>query len=155
MQVHERDAREQHGVANTSRNDSTDTAMEMSLKNASVKQITFSYSVNLKALNVNILGVTLLSIFIHLVAEKKKCFLCVQFLSLSCICHIFHLLFGGLKFHNVVKWGLIIVFLYSKLCIIFPHSCLGFLWQRIQNYQSFNEATFNQNLFLFLFLQGE
>ncbi|KAF2570529.1 hypothetical protein F2Q70_00006543 [Brassica cretica] len=42
-QVHERDAREHHGVANASREDSTDTAMEISFKNASVKQhITFS-----------------------------------------------------------------------------------------------------------------
>ena len=46
-QVHERDAREQHGVANASREDSSDTAMEMSLKNASVKHIN---SVNQKRL---------------------------------------------------------------------------------------------------------
>ena len=74
MQVHERDAREQHGVANTSRNDSTDTAMEMSLKNASVKQITFSNSVNLKALNVNILGVTSLSHHHSWLLRKKNVF---------------------------------------------------------------------------------
>ncbi|CAH2073842.1 unnamed protein product [Thlaspi arvense] len=51
FKVHERDAREQHGLENDSRKDPSDTAMEMSLKHASVKQMTFSNSVGFEAHN--------------------------------------------------------------------------------------------------------
>lgn len=52
----------------------------------------------------------------------------------------------GLKCINVLNGGgLIIVFLYSKLCIIFPHSCLGFLWQR----KGYKTSGGNRNLVLY------
>lgn len=103
-----------------------------------------------------------ITLHLHSWLLGKSVFSCAVFFSFGFA--IFHLLFG-VWMRNVLNGVWLLSFLYSKLCIIFPHSCLGFLWQRIQNFRwpelgvvlnvlkvikSFNEATINQSSFLFL-----